>query len=90
MNGDAGRAARSIFANELEEILFQVTPRLLERSNEHLRAHFPQPLLDDIHNYRWAVNLELMHSDPASPVSSPRASSVHMQAGQPPVDFGAD
>ena len=66
MGGDKRRALRSIFAPELEEILDKLRPLILNSSGE-IREQFPQPLLDDILNYRYAVNLELMRSVPSTP-----------------------
>ena len=56
----------TIFANELEEILWKATPSILK--NDDLRSHFPEPILDDIALYRFTVTLDLMKSPVASQV----------------------
>ena len=70
MTGKKEKVMASIFANELEEILWSVTPLIL--ANEELRSHFPEPLLDDIELYKFTVTCDLMKT----PVLTPEDLSV--------------
>lgn len=58
---DYDTTRENIFAHELEEILSKVATSLHEASDE-IREYFPQPILDDILNYKLAINLELMET----------------------------
>jgi hypothetical protein len=52
---DAQDVHQSMFAHELEEILFKIAPQLHDAS-DLIREYFPQPVLDDVINYKCAIN----------------------------------